>query len=87
MFEVNNQTGNQLEVLTPLSPSQNPPEPRREQPRQGRGGVRTAAIIGLILLLIVLLVPMWYYLVSTKRSMEVGRGIGGPDDGSTTSSD
>src|SRR5205085_4102136 len=54
MFEANSQ--NEL-----LSPSQNPlepplqhsPEPPREQPRQGRSGVRTGAIIGLILLLIV----------------------------------
>ena len=46
MFEANSQ--NEL-----LSRSQNPPEPPREQPRQGRGGVRTGAIIGLILLLIV----------------------------------
>src|SRR6266550_1940212 len=57
MFEANSQ--NQL-----LSPSQNPlepplqhsPEPPREQPRQGRGGLRTGAIIGLILLLIVVFV-------------------------------
>ena len=49
MFDVNNQN----EVLTPLAPSQNPPEFNGRQPRQGRGGVRTGAIIGLILLLIV----------------------------------
>ena len=57
MFEANSQ--NEL-----LSPSQNPlepplqhsPEPPREQPRQGRGGLRTGAIIGLILLLIVVFV-------------------------------
>src|SRR5438105_11769190 len=49
MFEVNNQN----EVLTPLPPSQNHPEPSSGQPRQGRSGVRTAAILGLILLLIV----------------------------------
>src|SRR5436309_11179693 len=57
MFEANSQ--NEL-----LSPSQNPlepplqhsPEPRREQPRQGRGGLRTGAIIGLILLLVVVFV-------------------------------
>jgi S1-C subfamily serine protease len=71
MFEVNNQTDNQQEVLTPLSPSQNPPEPPREQPRQGRGGVRTAAIIGLILLLIVVFViggfAGWVY-AGTKNS-------------------
>src|SRR5437588_1295614 len=56
MFEVNNQTSSQHEVQTPLSPSQNPPEPPNGQPRQGRSGVRTAAIIGLILLLIVVFV-------------------------------
>jgi S1-C subfamily serine protease len=71
MFEVNNQTGSQQEVLTPLTPSQNPPEPPREQPRQGRGGVRTAAIIGLILLLIVVFViggfAGWVY-AGTKSS-------------------
>src|SRR5947209_12432407 len=72
MFEANSQ--NEL-----LSPSQNPlepplqhsPEPPREQPRQGRGGVRTAAIIGLILLLIVVFViggfAGWVY-AGTNRS-------------------
>src|SRR5207302_11141579 len=57
MFEANSQ--NEL-----LSPSQNPlepplqhsPEPPREQPRQGRGGLWTGAIIGLILPLIVVFV-------------------------------
>jgi len=57
MFEANSQ--NEL-----LSPPQNPvepplqysPEPPRKQPRQGRGGLRTGAIIGLILLLIVVFV-------------------------------
>ena len=72
MFEANSQ--NQL--LTPSqNPAetnfQNPPEPPREQPRQGRGGVRTAAIIGLILLLIVVFViggfAGWVY-AGTKSS-------------------
>src|SRR5258708_21110666 len=47
-----------------LSPSQNPlepplqhsPEPPREQPRQDGSGLRTGAIIGLLLLLIVVFV-------------------------------
>jgi putative serine protease PepD len=57
MFEVNNQN----ELLTPSQnplepPLQHSPEPPREQPRQGRGGLRTGAIIGLILLLIVVFV-------------------------------
>ncbi len=72
MFEANNQ--NEL-----LSPSQNPlepplqhaPEPPREQPRQGSGGLRTGAIIGLILLLIVVFViggfAGWVY-AGTKSS-------------------
>ena len=72
MFEANSQ--NEL-----LSPSQNPlepplqhsPEPPREQPRQGRGGLRTGAIIGLILLLIVVFViggfAGWVY-AGTKSS-------------------
>src|SRR5437868_7944057 len=72
MFEANRQ--NEL-----LSPSQNPlepplqhsPEPPREQPRQGRGGLRTGAIIGLILLLIVVFVigglAGWVY-AGTKSS-------------------
>jgi hypothetical protein len=72
MFEANNQ--NEL-----LSPSQYPqgttlqtaPEPPREQPRQGRGGWRTGAIIGLILLLIVVFViggfAGWVY-AGTKSS-------------------
>src|SRR6266702_1977426 len=67
MFDVNNQN----EVLTPLPPSQNPPEPPNGQPRQGRSGVRTAAIIGLILLLIVVFViggfAGWVY-AGTKSS-------------------
>src|SRR6266699_6763791 len=71
MFEVNNQTSSQHEVLTPLSPSQNPPEPPSGQPRQGRSGVRTAAIIGLILLLLVVFViggfAGWVY-AGTKSS-------------------
>jgi uncharacterized membrane protein len=73
MFEANNQN----ELLSPLPPSQNPPEPPREQPRQGRGGLRTAAIIGLILLLIVVFViggfAGWVY-VGTKRSSSVSTG-------------
>src|SRR5437588_10653829 len=72
MFEANSQ--NEL-----LSPSQNPlepplqhsPEPPREQPRQGRGGLRTGAIIGLILLLVVVFViggfAGWVF-ASTKSS-------------------
>ena len=71
MFEVNNQTSSQHQVLTPLSPSQNPPEPPSGQPRQGRSGVRTAAIIGLILLLLVVFViggfAGWVY-AGTKSS-------------------
>src|SRR2546425_11757660 len=64
MFEANSQ--NEL-----LSPSQNPLEPPREQPRQGRGGLRTGAIIGLILLRIVVFVvggfAGWVY-AGTKSS-------------------
>jgi S1-C subfamily serine protease len=64
MFEANSQ--NEL-----LSPPQNPPEPPREQPQQGRGGLRTAAIIGLILLLLVVFViggfAGWVY-AGTKSS-------------------
>jgi hypothetical protein len=79
MFETNNQTNSQNEVL---SPSQNeleqhfpiPAEPPREQPQQGRGGLRTAAIIGLILLLIVVFViggfAGWVY-AGTKGSTSV----------------
>ena len=57
MFETNNQN----ELPTPSQNEleqhfQNSPEPPREQARQGRGGVRTAAIIGLILLLLVVFV-------------------------------
>src|SRR5947209_9578330 len=57
MFEANSQN----ELLTPSQnplepPLQHSPEPPREQPRQGRGGLRTGAIIGLILLLIVIFV-------------------------------
>src|SRR5438876_11074690 len=75
MFEANSQ--NEL-----LTPSQNPlepplqysPEPPREQPRQGRGGLRTGAIIGLILLLIVVFViggfAGWVY-AGTKSSSSV----------------
>src|SRR5712692_501799 len=54
MFEANSQN----ELLSPPQnllepPLQYSPEPPRKQPRQGRGGLRTGAIIGLILLLIV----------------------------------
>ena len=72
MFEANSQ--NQL--LTPSQNPvetnfQNPPEPPREQPRQGRGGLRTGAIIGLLLLLIVVFViggfAGWVY-AGTKSS-------------------
>ncbi|HEX6551983.1 MAG TPA: trypsin-like peptidase domain-containing protein [Ktedonobacteraceae bacterium] len=77
MFEVNNQTSSQNEVMTPLSPSHNPPEPPSGQPRQGRSGVRTAAIIGLILLLLVVFViggfAGWVY-AGTKSSSSVSPG-------------
>jgi len=72
MFEANSQN----ELLTPSQnplepPLQHSPEPRREQPRQGRGGLRTGAIIGLILLLIVVFViggfAGWVY-AGTKSS-------------------
>ena len=67
MFDVNNQN----EVLTPLAPSQAPREFNGRQPRQGRSGVRTGAIIGLILLLIVVFViggfAGWVY-AGTKSS-------------------
>src|SRR2546421_5400454 len=75
MFEANSQ--NQL-----LSPSQNPlepplqhsPEPPRRQLRQGRSGLRTGAIFGLILLLIVVFViggfAGWVY-AGTKSSSSV----------------
>jgi S1-C subfamily serine protease len=65
-----------------LSPSQNapepqfqiPPEPPREQSRQGRGGWRTGAIIGLILLQIVVFLiggfAGWVY-AGTKSSSSV----------------
>ncbi len=70
MFEANNQN----ELLSPLPPSQNPPEPPGGQPRQGRGGLRTGAIIGLILLLIVVFViggfAGWVY-AGTKSSSSV----------------
>src|SRR5690242_3287922 len=57
MFEATNQN----ELLSPSqyplgTTLQNATEPPREQPRQGRGGLRTGAIIGLILLLIVVFV-------------------------------
>src|SRR5437016_573438 len=57
MFEANSQN----ELLTPSQnplepPLQHSPEPPRQQPGQGRGGLRTGAIIGLILLLIVVFV-------------------------------
>jgi S1-C subfamily serine protease len=72
MFKANNQN----ELLTPSqnpleTTFQNPPEPPREQSRQGRGGLRTGAIIGLILLLIVVFViggfAGWVY-AGTKSS-------------------
>jgi S1-C subfamily serine protease len=72
MFKANNQN----ELLTPSqnpleTTFQNPPEPPREQPRQGRGGLRAGAIIGLILLLIVVFViggfAGWVY-AGTKSS-------------------
>jgi len=72
MFEANSQN----ELLSPSQNTleqhfQNPPGPPREQPRQGRGGWRTAAIIGLILLLIVVFViggfAGWVY-AGTKSS-------------------
>ena len=72
MFEANSQN----ELLTPSQnplepPLQHSPEPPREQPRQGRGGLRTGAIIGLILLLIVVFViggfAGWVY-AGTKSS-------------------
>jgi S1-C subfamily serine protease len=72
MFEANNQN----ELLSPSqyplgTTLQNSPEPPREQPRQGRGGLRTGAIIGLILLLIVVFViggfAGWVY-AGTKSS-------------------
>ncbi len=73
MFEVNNQN----EALTPLPPSQNHPEPSSGQPRQGRSGVRTGAIIGLILLLIVVFAiggfAGWVY-AGTKSSSSVSTG-------------
>src|SRR5436853_2778028 len=57
MFEANNQNELVSPSQYPLGTTlQNPPEPLREQPRQGRGGLRTGAIIGLILLLIVVFV-------------------------------
>jgi S1-C subfamily serine protease len=57
MFEVNNQNALLSPSQYPLgTPLQNSPEPPRQQPRQGRGGLRTGAIIGLILLLIVVFV-------------------------------
>src|SRR5437764_2632519 len=57
MFEANSQN----ELLTPSQnplepPLQHSPEPPREQPRQGRSGMRTGAIIGLMLLLILVFV-------------------------------
>src|SRR5437588_5482006 len=80
MFEANNQSelvaNNQNELLLPSqyplgTTLQNAPEPPNGQPRQGRRGVRTAAIIGLILLLIVVFViggfAGWVY-AGTNRS-------------------
>lgn len=72
MFEANNQN----ELLSPSqyplgTTFQNPPEPPGGQPRQGRGGLRTGAIIGLIFLLIVVFViggfAGWVY-AGTKSS-------------------
>lgn len=61
MFEINSQTSSQNALLSPsqdgLEQQSNiPPGPSREQPRQGRSGVRTAAIIGLMLLLVVFVI-------------------------------
>ena len=76
MFEVNSQTSSQNALLSPSQDGleqhfQAPPGPLREQPRQGRSGVRTAAIIGLILLLLVVFViggfAGWIY-AGTKSS-------------------
>jgi S1-C subfamily serine protease len=76
MFEINSQTSSQNAVLSPSQDGleqhfQAPPGPPREQPRQGRSGVRTAAIIGLILLLLVVFViggfAGWVY-AGTKSS-------------------
>src|SRR5437879_2162304 len=39
-----------------ISPSQNPAEPPAQHPQHGRGGLRTGAIIGLTLLLVVIFV-------------------------------
>src|SRR5207302_1242631 len=69
----------QNELLSPSQNTleqhfQNPPGPPREQPRQGRSGLRTAAIIGLTLLLIVVFViggfAGWVY-ARTKSSASV----------------
>jgi uncharacterized membrane protein len=72
MFEANNQNELLSSSQYPLGTTlQNAPEPPREQPRQGRGGMRTAAIIGLILLLIVVFMiggfAGWVY-AGTKSS-------------------
>jgi hypothetical protein len=76
MFEVNSQTSSQNALLSPsqdgLEQQSNiPPVPSREQPGRGRSGVRAAAIIGLILLLLVVFViggfAGWVY-AGTKSS-------------------
>src|SRR6266480_5999211 len=57
MFEANSQNQLLTSSQNPVETNfQNPLEPPREQPRQGRGGLRTGTIIGLILLLIVVFV-------------------------------
>lgn len=76
MFEVNSQTSSQNALLSPsqegLEQQSNiPPVPSKEQPGQDRSGVRTAAIIGLMLLLLVAFViggfAGWVY-AGTKSS-------------------
>ena len=76
MFEVNSQTSSQNALLSPSQDGleqhfQTPPGAPREQPQQGRSGVRTAAIISLILLLLVVFViggfAGWVY-AGTKSS-------------------
>src|SRR6266480_5628168 len=72
MFEANSQNQLLTSSQNPVETNfQNPPEPPREQPRQGRSGLRTGAIIGLILLLIVVFViggfAGWVY-AGTKSS-------------------
>src|SRR5437763_10211540 len=75
MFEINSQTSSQNALLSPsqgtLEQHFQTPGPPREQPRQGRSGVRTGAIIGLILLQIAVFViggfAGWVY-AGTKSS-------------------